>query len=339
MKSLTRLAISAVSSRRGSTWAATTSEGRQSADDKILPIDRVQVESPLCRLPLELLIEVLTLLPRIASLQSAILSCKALYDAYLAAPDYILSSVTALDIGRSYLDAVAVASCDALLDCKDVDYDTSFFDLLDRYRTTLDLFPLELGRLLGKGFFGEQPPARLLALRTTMSEVYGAGPPYRVDRSLQMRHDQHPKLDLHLAVRSTAEAFCKDVMPCIRSTQANPVLSSHEEHRLIRALYRFEFYCRAVCHHNARAFVLTSEERALLFLSSFTCQEAEEIACVVYYIQRKCRGLLSSVLKEDKYGESQYIYYCVIREPDFAVSIDLRTVFSGKNVTMLSMLN
>lgn len=311
MKRLTRLAQSAASSRRSSTVDLIASESYH-RPDKDVPTKKciASSKSPLYHLPTELFIEILSNLVDLASLGSAVLSCKALYHSYLTAPHLILSVVTARDVGICQVDADAVASFDPCHFREDETHISGLSDLIDTYRTALGHMPLTLHDSLSPDFFEREMPERIGQLRRTIDAIYQSERTTQVVAETNLhsmtRTHKGSSSTLHSAVRIIANAFCKDVIPLIPGVgsdiQKRYSLTSEEEYRLFRALYRFELYCRIFCCEKYRAFKLSSEEKALLFLSIFTLQEAEEIACVYLYIHQVYKKILADLDRGNIYG-------------------------------------
>lgn len=306
MKRLTRLAQSAASSRRSSTVNSITSNDHQDVEGVGCATDK---ECFLLSLPPEILIEILFSLADLASLRSAIFTCRALYRSYLVVPERILSLIAVRDIGRCETDADAVAGCSRLHDRGDEKGRLGIFDLIDGYRIALGLMPLRLQDALGDDHFEGDPPGRLERLKTALQHVYSDyhTPPDPDECSpVADGNDAIAQSKLHLAVRTVADSFCTDVLPQIPNGKfgdASHTRSSNEEHRIFRALYRFELYCRIFCHKESRAFSLNSEEKALLFLPNFTRQEANEISSVYLYIHHKYKSMLVELDKGKKLGE------------------------------------
>ena len=308
---MTRLARHAASSRRSSTVKSIGGESRPSLERDLL--EKVCIsprEPPLYHLPTELIIEILSTLADLTSLRAAILSCKAMYQSYLAAPHLILSVVTARDIGLSQVDADAVANFDPRHLSDDQMHDSKLPDLIDDYRTALGAIPVRLKDTLSPDFFEREMPERIELIRRTVNPFCPSQEtPQDAETNLHSMRgfDEISRRTLHVAVRSIAEAFYKDTMPLIPGTGTDVPRTysptSEEEHRLFRALYRFELYCRIFCNEKRKTFKLSSEEKALLFLFMFTTQEAEEIASVYLYIHQKCRKILPDLYKSNIYGK------------------------------------
>ena len=88
-----------ISSRRKSSLQCTGDKPSHTSSEPLKAVDP-QEKPPISCLPLDLHFEILAALEDLVSLKSAILSCRAFYEAYLTGKKQLLQLITIRDVGR-----------------------------------------------------------------------------------------------------------------------------------------------------------------------------------------------------------------------------------------------
>jgi len=241
---------------------------------------QVNADACLDRLPIELKLSILDVLPDIPSLYSITRASPAFYHAYLGQRYPIHSRVITADV-----DAKIMIEALSLLQASRISRSSRW---LEKASSFIDLYAVDRSLCVGPEITGKE----------TMHRIAG----------------------FHYIVHNLTSLFSQDALahrPVIGrpSSRSEKPLTSNETQRFQRALYRYEIFCRLFGNlhrtsqdyaHDQHNFSRVATE----FLASFQPWEAEEINCLHRFVCKyfreviqKCASYLGVEFGWSRYGE------------------------------------
>ncbi|KAI3323322.1 hypothetical protein HD806DRAFT_544087 [Xylariaceae sp. AK1471] len=235
--------------------------------------------SPIGELPVELVRSVLSALPDITSLKTAVLSCPLFYYTFLEAETTITMQVLLNEIGISVLPEAIAA------------YESS------RVRSVVSdpICPEAIVDFLNQNFSQRLTPPRCCSLQ----------------KALQLER-------LHLCVDGFAQKFASAALAEHPIDRSESLATYEETCRIERALYRFEIYCNLFSKpRKVRPYPwweLPEEpdpiEQKKLFFDKFAPWENEQLGCIHDFLFRIISPAFNDLVEHDVDWGAWEVEYC-----------------------------
>ncbi|KAI8625206.1 hypothetical protein F5Y19DRAFT_489879 [Xylariaceae sp. FL1651] len=218
-------------------------------------------QSPVERLPLELVQMILSAVPDVASLQTAVLSCPTFYYAFQKVQNTITAQVLRNRIDVSVLPEAIAA------------YESSWVPPLD------DRYVPQCRKAIAN-FVTKNIRTRQIAPTS-----------YPLRNALQLER-------FHFYVDAMAEKFIKAALTKEPLSRAGSIVTHQERCRIERALYRFEIFCNLFCEELLNDIQCGREDE--FFFLNFSPWENEQLHCINDFLHRAVCPAWNDVAEHDK---------------------------------------